>query len=400
VTYDVYATRWDDPHAVEELLPARGLSFSMPLSDHGECNFSATVEPGRSLWRGAITAGLSGVLVCRDDVPVWAGWVKSERETGSRTFAFRALEWGSIFARFPAPVGTWTENDHDLFRRMVTSPQAVAGRNVQVQVGTSLGASTSDLTINSWDNLAAETAFRRIADAQGGPEWYFGIRGTRRDPERYLALADQHGNPTVADGAVLNYVEDTGDTSTTSAPRVALLGDLFPMGASSTGTIGRRGGNVLAKARTRDTERSTTRAVAVGDGIDKAQLTATARADRLVDEIGWPELTTWTQHSSVTQASTLQRHANADLAAASGIATGWALATFDRWVDSNGKARGGPDWTQIPRGSMMRAILDTDVYAGPRPLTFESRLLNTTVTVPDQGAAQVTWEIAETLEVS
>jgi len=45
MSWEVYATRWDSNFIVEELIPARGLEFTMPLSDHGECSFSATVEP-------------------------------------------------------------------------------------------------------------------------------------------------------------------------------------------------------------------------------------------------------------------------------------------------------------------------------------------------------------------
>ncbi|NUO90617.1 MAG: hypothetical protein HOQ18_07315 [Dermatophilaceae bacterium] len=387
---------------MEELLPARDLSFSLPNRDHGEASFSATVEPGRSPWRAAITPALSGILICRDEVPIWSGWVTSEQEAADRTFRFTAKEWGSIFSRFPAPVGPLNmQNDHDLFRAMIIGAQARTGCNVHVDTPPSTGAHTSNFDIKSWENLDAETAYRRIADAEGGPEWYVAASGTRAAPKRVLMLADQHGNHKVEGDAVLHFVEDTeAPAPAPQAPRIMLLNDLFPIGTYSNGRIGRRGGNVLAKARTRDVARSTTRAVAIGDGTDAAQLQREARANRLVDQIGWPELTTWTQHSSVSNESAIQRHANADLAAAAGIATGWALTTLDHWVDQRGKAHGGPDWTQIPRGSTMRVILDTDVYAGPRPLQFEARLLDTRVDVPDDGPAQVTWSLAETLEVS
>ena len=56
--YEVYATRCDDAHIVEELIPARGLEFTLPLSDHGEGSFSATVEPRRSFWRPALSCAM------------------------------------------------------------------------------------------------------------------------------------------------------------------------------------------------------------------------------------------------------------------------------------------------------------------------------------------------------
>jgi hypothetical protein len=94
--YTVWATRWDDTRIINEI-PARGLSFSMPLSDHGECSFSATVEPGRSDWRPSVAPPMSGVLIARDGVPVWQGRIVSERQDGLRSFSFQCREWGSFF---------------------------------------------------------------------------------------------------------------------------------------------------------------------------------------------------------------------------------------------------------------------------------------------------------------
>jgi hypothetical protein len=41
----------------------------------------------------------------------------------------------------------------------------------------------------------------------------------------------------------------------------------------------------------------------------------------------------------------------------------------------------------------VRVSLDTDVYAGPRPLEFDTRVLGITVRVPDSGRAQVQWDV-------
>ena len=84
----------------------------------------------------------------------------------------------------------------------------------------------------------------------------------------------------------------------------------------------------------------------------------------------------------------MQRHASADLAATNGLVTGYTLTTFD----------GEPDWTQIPRGSTVTVILDTDVYGGDK-VRFDSKLLDVAVRVEDAGPAQVNWTIATTLEV-
>lgn len=356
--YEVFATRWDDPHVIDRI-PARGLQFSMPLSDHGECTFSATVGTTRmtSAWRASVSPPVSGIIVTRDGVPMWQGWIASETEPSEGTFSFTCKEWGARFETFAAVVQSWTQvNDHVMFRDVVTGAQGIANQNVQVTVGSSLGASKSDRTLHGWDNLSAAEVFTRIAEAEGGPEWYFGSSGTLDNPVRSLVLGDRLGDKTPAD--VLTYVK------------------------------GGRGGNVIAVSRTRDTARSATVAIAVGDGQDAAQIRRTASATNLL-AAGWPRMVRWFQHSDVSRGDTLQRHANADLASCVGIATGYSLTTLD----------GDPDWTDIGRGSTMRVVLDTDVYGGARPLVFESRLLNLTVDVPDDGgAAQLTWDLAETLE--
>lgn len=380
--YEVYATRWDDPHIVSELVPAKNLEFSMPLSEHGECSFTATVEQGYSDWRGALTKDVSGVLVARDGVPVWQGWLDDDDEVGPRTFQFRAREWGAYFTRRLAVPTTYTnQNDCFIFRDLIDRAQLVAAGNAQVQTGSVLGAAVSTKTVNVWERSFVEPLFREVADADGGPEWYFGSTGTLDDPVRQLVLGDRLGNTDVS--AFLEYVEDTAPTARPGdIPTVALLGDLFAAYGPRVPTR-RAGGNVIAKARHRAGD-STTVAVAVNDAPEGAQLSATATSALL--DAGWPVMTTVSSFSKVTQTSTLQRHADADLKAAEGFATGYSLITLDGY-DPNA------DWTQTPRGSTVRVSLDTDVYAGPRPLEFEARMFGVTVRVPDSGPAQVQWNV-------
>ena len=388
--YEVYATRWDDPRIIEELLPARGLQFSMPLSGHGECSFTASVEPGRSFWRPAIAPVVSGLLVARDNVPAWCGWVVSEDQSGEREFSFRAVEWGAFFAYVAAGASPWSQvNDHQIFRDLVTRAQAVTGQDVAVEVGTSMGASVSDLTINAWDVTTVEEQFTQLANSEGGPEWRFGAAGTMTDPRRVLSLADRLGS--VDPAAVLEYVEDTEDyRAPDGPPEIVLLSSLFPSEHTQS-VVRRRGGNVLQVRRTRDSARSATVAVAVGSGEEKAQLRQSATSGLIA--AGWPRLTRTETYSDVTSNATLLRHAQADLAAAEGLTTGYQMVTLD----------GEPDWTQVPVGSNVRVILDTDVYGAERPVGgsdgFLARVQGITVAVPDDGGdAQVQWDTATVQE--
>lgn len=389
--YEVYACRYDDPHIVEELVPARGLEFSLPLSDHGTATFTATTEPGRSFWRASISLPVSGIIIARDGVPVWSGWVEDERPSGPRSFSFSCREWGGFFEdKVPAVPRRWSDvNDHQIFRDLIADAQAVDGQNLQVQLGSTLGAHSSDRTVNAWDDTTVGREFRSLAAAQGGPEWYIGIAGTLDNPIRQLVLGDRLGQ-TVAQ-TVLEFVEDTEDYRAPDAPPVvALLGDLYP-GLAPRVPTSRSGGNLIAQGRSRSVAAAATVAVAIGSGEEKEQLRKTAWASRLLSA-GWPRMTRTESYTDVTVTRTLQAHANADLAAAAGVPTGYSLVSMD----------GDPDWTQVPRGSMVRVVLDTDVYGAERPVGgpdgFDARLLDTVVRVPDDGNAQVEWKVAEVLE--
>jgi len=391
MAYEVYATRWDDAHVVEEIIPARGLEFTFPLCDHGECSFSATVEPGRSFWRPALSAAVSGILVCRDGVPVWTGRMLGEDQTGPRTFLFTFAEWGSAFEGVPAvafPANAEGKhlltnvNDHALFRRLISDAQAIAGQNYLVQMGTTTGAAFSDLTINPWDTTMVEEELRRLSEAAGGPEWYVAATGTFVAPTRTLVLGDRLGSATAS--AVLEYVEDTQDYVPPAAPPVlTMLGNIFPTDARPVFAGGRRGGNVIAHAARRQIPGMTV-AKAVGAGEQVAQLRRYAYATDLL-AAGYPRRTRTARYSDVSIATTLQRHADADLAAARGMTTAYTLTTFE----------GDPDWTGVARGDTVRVIVDSDCYSGVRPLVFESRVLDLAVLVPDDGPVRVNWTVAE-----
>lgn len=383
--YEVYSTRWDDPRKASEILPARGLEFSLPLSDHGECAFSVTAEPGRSMWRPAIAPLVSGVMVCRDGQPVWSGMVWSERQTGARTFEFQCAEWGSFFERVPAAADSWTNaNDHLIFRELISNAQAVAGQDIGVELPVTTGAAKSDLTINTWDDLTVERAFRELGDSKDGPEWYFHTTGSIDNPRRVLVLGDRLGD--VEATTVLEYVEARGVPDEGLSPvSMTLLGNLFP-GSSPLAVTGARGGNVIAPPmRVRDASASATATIAIGSGEEKAQVRKYASSALLA--AGYPRLTYTGSYTDVKVSATLQRHADADLAARAGLVTGYTLTT---WDDD------GPDWTQVPRGSTVRSILDTDVY-GTGKQTFDPRLHDIAVSVGDERT-QVNWTVATTLE--
>jgi hypothetical protein len=382
--FEVYATRYDSGFIVEELIPARGLMFNLPLMNHGKASFSATVEPRRSFWRPALSCAMSGILVAENGVPVWQGKMGPEQQSGPRTFQFEAAEWGSFFEKVPAVPFTLTNtNDHVLQRRLISDAQAVAGQDCGIVLGSTLGATVSDLTINEWDTTMAAEEFRRLGQHAGGPEWYFASTGTLENPTRTLVQGDRLGKVSPV-AAVLEYVENTEDYVPPEAPpKVTLLGSLFPGQQPYAIVGGRRGGNVIAHMG-RGQSPGITVALAVGAGDQLAQMRKTAQATALL-AAGYPRQTEIQQYTDVVIEATLQRHADADLAAGSGMTTTYNLATFGT----------DPVWTGIARGDTVRVEADTDVYAGERPLIFETRVLDIAVMVPDQGEVEVTYVVAD-----
>jgi len=382
--FEVYATRYDSGFIIEELIPARGLMFNLPLMNHGKASFSATVEPRRSFWRPALSCAMSGILVAENGVPVWQGKMGPEQQSGPRTFQFEAAEWGSFFEKVPAVPFTLTNtNDHVLQRRLISDAQAVAGQDCGIVLGSTLGATVSDLTINEWDTTMAAEEFRRLGQHAGGPEWYFASTGTLENPTRTLVQGDRLGKVSPV-AAVLEYVENTEDYVPPEAPpKVTLLGSLFPGQQPYAIVGGRRGGNVIAHMG-RGQSPGITVALAVGAGDQLAQMRKTAQATALL-AAGYPRQTEIQQYTDVVIEATLQRHADADLAAGSGMTTTYNLATFGT----------DPVWTGIARGDTVRVEADTDVYAGERPLIFETRVLDIAVMVPDQGEVEVTYVVAD-----
>jgi len=383
MSYEVYATRWDDGHVVEELIPTRGLEFTLPLSDHGECSFSATVEPRRSFWRPALSCAMSGILICSDGVPVWSGQMLGERQSGPRTFDFTFAEWGSFFETCPAvPFALTNTNDHVLQRRLISDAQAVAGQDVGIILGTTLGATVSDLTIDPWGTTTVEEEFRRLGEHAGGPDWAVITTGTLENPTRTLI----QGNPlgSVAPVAVLEFVEDTEVWVPPEAPPVVtLLGSLFP-GAQPYAVIGgRRGGNIISQPA-RQQSPGITVAIAVGAGDQLAQIRKSAPATALL-AAGYPRKSKTSSYVDVTNLTTLQRHADGDLAAGSGMTTSFTLSCFGS----------DPDWTSIARGDTVRVAIESDVYASENPLVFETRVLDMAVKVPDDGNVEVNYHCAD-----
>lgn len=397
--YTYFSTDWRTGNIREEL-PLRGVSFGLPLSGHGDLRGAYTVPRGQGSLRAAAAPVVSGLLVCRDDRPVWEGMLWADRQTGPRTFDVSASEWGSVFERaviskaFLAAVNSgnplsYNTDDHTIFRDLITKAQAYAGQNYGIQVGAGAGPTRSELNVPWWDLATIEDVFTELGNREGGPEWAFTVTGTVANPVRRLLLGTPLGRSTVAaSGLLLEYVEDTGPAPAKpeGPPRVTTSDTLFP-GVSDgvqVASLHGSGGNVIAVPGVdRDGGGSATEYITVGAGEEADMMTATATATDLLG-FGWPRLTRKTAYKDVSRAATLQGHAAADLAASKGLTVVVRATTFGH----------DPDWTQVQRGDAVRVELDTDVH-GPRPYVLESRVLGLDVAPSDEGGhEQVTFTVA------
>ncbi len=387
--YRVLTCRWNDPTIAGEV-PARGLSFNLPLSDSGQVSCTASVGVDRR-WRDTLAVPLSGLLVTRDDQPVHSSWLTGDtQQPGSREFSLAGDEWLAFYGKVPAVPWTYTDtNDHVIFRDVLSRAAAVSGQSVRIVMdSTTTGAATSDLTLNAWDHPYVLDTLTDTANADGGPEWAVVADGSWQQHTRRLLLADTLGLPKGPDAPVIEYVEPLTGAAASAVPQVGLLGQLFPTGTVVQGISDRRGGNAIAVGRTIDAGKSATVSLAVGAGDEKAQLTAGFPASALLAN-GWPRLTQINSYTDVSVQATLNRHATADLAASAGRVTTYQVVTLD----------GAPDWTGIPRGSWVRLVLDTDLY-GKGGVDTWCRVQDIAVNVDDDGGpAQVTWTLSSVLEV-
>ena len=398
--YTYFSTDWQSG-SIREELPLREVSFDLPLSAHGTLRGAYTVPPGQGSLRASAAPVVSGLLVCRDSVPVWEGMLWADRQTGLRDFEVSAAEWGSVFEKhivtqaFLTAVNagnplTYTQaDDHVIFRDLITKAQQHVGQGYGVEVGSGAGPTRSDLTVPWWDTTSVEAVFTELGNRQGGPEWAFAVAGTVDAVRRRLLLGTPLGRQSIDDsGLLLEFVEDTGapPPKPGDPPRVTTLDSLHPgpvpgaLVASLTGS----GGNVIAvPGLDRDGGRSATATIAVGSGEEAAMLTASAEATDLLG-FGWPRLTAARSYKDVTLVPTLQAHADADLTAARGLTVTVRCSTFGD----------DPDWTQVQRGDAVRVELDTDVH-GPRPYVLDSRILDMSVAPSDEGGReQVTYTTA------
>lgn len=248
-----------------------------------------------SLTRPARTA----LYALRDGRPWWGGIVWTSRyDSRTRQIQLGASDWWSYFdhrkilpllGTDPAVnvvaslATTYTGVDQNqIARNLLALAQSHTGGSLGVVAdGTDSGV-LRDRTYTGYELTDVGDALTKLSQLDGGPDIMFDVSPT----------LDSQGRPV----------------------RIMRIG-APTLGQMGSPNVFESGGNILSYTWPSDGTRMTTRAFAVGDGMEIGQLIAVSEDTARYDD-GWPLLETDTSYSTVSVASTLQSHADADQAAA------------------------------------------------------------------------------------
>lgn len=284
---------------VLEELPLTGVRWGKRLNDAGAMSGRWQLGPAEHRDAYALTTPTKTALFAvRDSVPQWGGivWTRAY-DSESEAVSIQAGDFWSYFdhrkvvpflSTFPGDTGfvakqavTFTAvEQNEIARQLVTLAQAHTGGDIGIELDTTISGTLRDRTYSGYELTDVGEALRLLANVEGGPDVMFDVgQGTGGRPRRVLRVGDpmlgQQGSPHVWEV----------------------------------------GGNVLTYTWPSDGTRMATRTYGVGDGIEEAALVAFAENFDLYGQ-GWPLLEAETGYTTVTDPSTLNAHARADLAAA------------------------------------------------------------------------------------
>lgn len=172
-------------------------------------------------------------------------------------------------------------DQNQIARNLIALAQSHTGGDIGIQVDQHDTGTLRDRTYNGYELADVGEALRQLSQVIDGPDMMFDVAGpdaTGR-PIRILRL----GNPT--------------------------------LGQQGSPWVFELGGNLLSYTWPSDGTRMTSRQYAIGSGSEVGQMIAVAEDGSVYDN-GWPLLENDTSYSTVTEAGTLQDHADADQRAA------------------------------------------------------------------------------------
>lgn len=357
-------------------LPLTGVSFNKRINESGK--LAATLNIGDPKVQVAEPYDVTSpvrrcIYVMRDALPVWGGIIWTRRyDSSTRQIQIGCGDFWSYFdhrrvlpvlaaaaltdATYTAPLKTaYTATDQNVIaRNLVALAQSHTGGNIQIN--TSIDTSTSGInrqrTYWGYDCREVGTALRELAGVINGPDMVFDVVATSGG-----------GAPT----------------------------RIFRQGTPALGQVGsawvwESGGNLLDYVWPSDGTRTTTRAFAAGNGIEKAMLIGVAE-DSSVYTNGWPLLETENAYNTVTDGATLFSHAQADQQI-SRLPVVLPVLTVHGGMS--------PTTTEMNVGDDGRLVVLDEFHTGG--LDTRVRLIDLAVAISDESEETVTLTMAPTLQ--
>jgi hypothetical protein len=282
-------------------IPLDGPRVSKKLNASGTCSGTWNLS---STWKGGDPYGLTrpartAMYLLRDGRPWWGGILWTSRyDSDTGKIDLGASDWWSYFDHrkilpiLPAEPDTayiakqsvlYTRQDQNtIARNLVSLAQSHTGGNLGVTFDDGLSGELRDRTYYGYELGELGEALRNLSNVEDGPDILFDVA-----PD-----LDAHGRPV----------------------RIMRLGTPH-LGQQGSPHVFEYGGNLLSYTWPSDGTRMMTRAFAVGSGSEVGQMIAVTENSPIYDD-GWPLLEGDNGYNTVSEAGTLQDHADADQYAA------------------------------------------------------------------------------------
>lgn len=273
-------------------LPLRTPHFELGLPRAG--SFSATLPLGdsRIAARDPISATVparTAVYVDRDGVLLWGGIIWTRRyRTSSKTLELAGAEFRSYFdhRQIIATTGFAATDQLTIARSLVSAAQAYTGGDIGITLGAEASGVLRDRTYNGYELKNVGEALTQLSEVENGFDFTVEVAYVNDTPTKTLRLGyPRRGRRAPESGWLFDYPGNITDYE-------------WPEDGTGMATTRR----------------------ATGAGDQQGMLIAAAADSSLIDA-GYPLLEASRAYGDVIIQTTLQAHANADLAATKQVLT-------------------------------------------------------------------------------
>jgi hypothetical protein len=326
--------------AVTAEIELTGVRISRRLNAAGTLNGTWPVPNN---WAGGspyvlTTPARTMVTAFRDGRPMYGGVLWTRRPDPERqTIELGCADWFSYFDhRFVLPLftpnGTTSQvsmlntsfsqvEQNEIVRQLVAQAQAHTGGNLGIVVDSTNSGILRDRTYAGHELVDVGTALKQLAEVIDGPDLAFGV-SPELDANGRVVKTLRVGNPK--------------------------------LGQEGSAHVFELGANVRSYSFDSDGTRMATRQYATGEGIEAGQLVAVAENTVRASD-GWPILETETSFNTVSLDTTLQEHADAELARNSLPVVTPTLTVDASGLDANGR-KVFPSAGEVTLGDQVRFV--------------------------------------------